>query len=191
MGHYFQFNGWLIFRFPYVLSIFIVTSRQRCFLLFVTSQHLFLPLMMTSHFKYYNVIQPLRSLSQLNSVRLFCHVTWAASLLSNYLLFLKRDNPSLFYRLFSVFSNKYYYNFTQQIFVKICPSIIWCREPRPLEHESPLISTRPGLPPSHYLLCDVVLDHLSRSQIYAFFNLVSEATNRLHPRHCDCGLWRQ
>ena len=37
----------------------------------------------------------------------------------------------------------------QQINVKKCLSIIWCRDsnPRPLEHESPSITTRPGLPP--------------------------------------------
>ena len=30
-----------------------------------------------------------------------------------------------------------------------CPSSIWCLDsnPRPLEHESPAITTRPGLPP--------------------------------------------
>ena len=35
----------------------------------------------------------------------------------------------------------------QQIYVKKCPSNIWCWDsnPRPLEHESPPITTRPGL----------------------------------------------
>ena len=39
--------------------------------------------------------------------------------------------------------------FLKQIFVKKCPSSIQCRDsnPRPLEHESPPITTRPGLPP--------------------------------------------
>ena len=37
----------------------------------------------------------------------------------------------------------------QQINVRKCPSSIRCRDlnPRPLEHESPNITTRPGLPP--------------------------------------------
>ena len=37
-----------------------------------------------------------------------------------------------------------------QINVKKCPSSILCRDsnPRPLEHEGPLIATSPGLPPT-------------------------------------------
>ena len=52
-------------------------------------------------------------------------------------------NPGLF--LFSVFSNKQY-NFTTNICEK-CPSSIRCRDsnPRPSEHESLPITTRPGL----------------------------------------------
>ena len=39
--------------------------------------------------------------------------------------------------------------FFQQIYVKKCPSSIWCRDsdPQPLERESLLITTRPALPP--------------------------------------------
>ena len=39
--------------------------------------------------------------------------------------------------------------FFQQVNVKKCPSSIccWDSNPRPLEHESPTITTRPGLPP--------------------------------------------
>ena len=35
----------------------------------------------------------------------------------------------------------------QQIYVKKCPSSIWCRDsnPQPLEYKSPPITTRPGL----------------------------------------------
>ena len=54
--------------------------------------------------------------------------------------------------------------FLQQIYVEKCPSSIRCRDsnPRPLEHESPPITTRPGLPPSFIYsynlikwLCDI------------------------------------
>ena len=56
---------------------------------------------------------------------------------------------SLFLIYFHLF--KQTLQFLQQIYVKkmLCPSSIRCRDtnPRPLEHESPLITTRPGLPP--------------------------------------------
>ena len=57
------------------------------------------------------------------------------------------------FRLFSVFSNKHY-KFLQQIYVKNCPSSIWCWDSnkRPLERESSPITTRPGLPPTLCLL---------------------------------------
>ena len=58
------------------------------------------------------------------------------------------------FRLFSVFSNKQTVQFLQQIYVKKCPSSIrcWDLNPRPLEHESSPITTRPGLHPSfHYV----------------------------------------
>ena len=53
----------------------------------------------------------------------------------------------LFYRLFSVFSIKQY-NFYNNICEK-SPSSVRYRDsnPRPLEHESPTITARPGLPP--------------------------------------------
>ena len=56
--------------------------------------------------------------------------------------------PWPLFHLFSVFSNKHYKFFTTNICEK-CPSSIWCRDsnPRPLESESPPITTRPGLPP--------------------------------------------
>ena len=62
--------------------------------------------------------------------------------------FKKSANPGLFNRLFAVFSSKQTsLQFLQQINVKTCPSSIWCRDskPRPLEHESPPITNRPGL----------------------------------------------
>ena len=41
------------------------------------------------------------------------------------------------------------FKFLQQIYVKKCPSYIWCWDsnPWPSVHESPPITTRPGLPP--------------------------------------------
>ena len=55
------------------------------------------------------------------------------------------DQPRPFYCLFSVFSNKHYYIFT----TNICPTSIQCRDLNPwsLEHESPPITTSPGLLP--------------------------------------------
>ena len=53
--------------------------------------------------------------------------------------------------LFLVFSNKHHYSFLQLIYVKKCPSSIWCRDlnPQPLEHESPTITSKPGLLPNN------------------------------------------
>ena len=64
--------------------------------------------------------------------------------------FLKKRNvptPASFEFIF-VFSNTL--QIIQQItYVKKCPSSIWCQDSnsRPLEHDSPPITTRPGLPP--------------------------------------------
>ena len=66
-----------------------------------------------------------------------------------YLSFIEKwANPGLFFVYFRSFSNKHY-KFLQQIFVKKYPSSIRCPDsnPRPLECESPSITTRPGLPP--------------------------------------------
>ena len=63
--------------------------------------------------------------------------------------FLKKwANPGLFYHWFSVFSNINTI-FATNICEK-CPSSMQCRDSntRPLEHESPPITTSPGLPPS-------------------------------------------
>ena len=63
--------------------------------------------------------------------------------------------PASFLFSFSLF--KQTIQFLQQINVKKCPSSIQCRDlnPRPFEHESSPITTRPGLPPTicHMLLC--------------------------------------
>ena len=47
--------------------------------------------------------------------------------------------------LFSVFSNKHHYNFFNKYMWKM--SMCWDSNPRLSEHESPPITTRPGLPP--------------------------------------------
>ena len=49
--------------------------------------------------------------------------------------------------------------FTTNICEK-CPSSIWCQDsnPQPLEHESPPITTRPGLPPSTWKMFEEELD---------------------------------
>ena len=69
------------------------------------------------------------------------------------LFFKKMGQPWPLFHLFPVFSNKHY-NFLQQIYVKKCSSSIWCQDsnPRPLECESPPITTRPGLPPNGIVL---------------------------------------
>ena len=62
------------------------------------------------------------------------------------MFFLKKwANPGLFLFIFGLFKKNY--KFLQQIYVKECPSSIWCRDsnPRPLERESPPITIRPGL----------------------------------------------
>ena len=63
--------------------------------------------------------------------------------------FFKWANPGLFYRLFSVFF-KETLKLLQQKYVKKCPSNTrrWDSNPRPLEHESPLITTNQGSRPS-------------------------------------------
>ena len=58
-----------------------------------------------------------------------------------------------FYSLFLVYSKNIITIFTTNICEK-CPSSIgsWDLNPRPLEHESPPVTTRPGLPPFHTLV---------------------------------------
>ena len=55
---------------------------------------------------------------------------------------------NLFYRLFSVFSNKHHTLFPTNICEKY-PSSIWCwySNPQPSKQESPPITSRPGPPP--------------------------------------------
>ena len=63
------------------------------------------------------------------------------------MFYLKMGQPRPLFHFF-VYSNNTFYNFLQQINVKKYPSSIWCRDSnlQPLEHESPPITTRPGLP---------------------------------------------
>ena len=67
-------------------------------------------------------------------------------------LFFKKKlaNPGLFDCLFLVFSNKRHYNVLQLIYVKKCPSSIWCWDSIswPSKRELLPITTRPGLPPA-------------------------------------------
>ena len=57
------------------------------------------------------------------------------------------DCPWPLFVFFHLF--KLTFQFLQKIYVKKCPSYIWCWDsnPRPSEHESPPITTRPGFPP--------------------------------------------
>ena len=50
-----------------------------------------------------------------------------------------------------------YFRYLQQINVNKCPSSIrsWDLNPRPLEHESPTINTKPGLPPNCHWLFNI------------------------------------
>ena len=72
---------------------------------------------------------------------------------SDDLLFLKKcANPGLFFIYFRHFKHTLQI-FTTNTYVKKCPSSIWCRDSnsQPLEHESPPITTRPGLSPDDLL----------------------------------------
>ena len=74
-------------------------------------------------------------------------MTASTSQLLNHSLFFKKKwaYPGLFLICFRLF--KHTLQFLQQINVKKCLSSIWCRDSnsQPLEHESPPITTRPGL----------------------------------------------
>ena len=63
--------------------------------------------------------------------------------------FKKMGHPRPLFRLFSVFSNKQYNSYNKSMWKMSSPSSIWRWDlnPRPLERESPPITTRPVLPP--------------------------------------------
>ena len=80
--------------------------------------------------------------------------------LTNSNLFLKKwANPDLFFIYFRL--SKHTIQFLQQINVKKCPSSIWCWDSNswPLEHESHLITTRPG-PLHEILLLNMIMLHV-------------------------------
>ena len=79
-----------------------------------------------------------------------------------FFIFFKMGQP---WPLFRFYFRSFHTNTTtilQQIYVKKCPSSIRCRDsnPRPSEHESPPITTRPRLRPTasmprtSYKLCE-------------------------------------
>ena len=73
--------------------------------------------------------------------------------------------------------------FLQQIYQKKCPSTIWCRNlnPQPLEHESPPITARPGLPPNHNeCICikNAFLKLVSRRSLCSTFSVLDEAVEK-------------
>ena len=56
--------------------------------------------------------------------------------------------------LISVFSNKHENFYNKSMWKNVHPvSGSWDLNPRPLEHKSSLITTRPGLPPNIFNLC--------------------------------------
>ena len=63
------------------------------------------------------------------------------------------DRPRSLFNLFSSFQT--HITILQQINVKNYPSSIWCRDSnsQPSEHESPPITTRPGLSPYSFDFC--------------------------------------
>ena len=70
---------------------------------------------------------------------------------SKNLIIFKMANPGHFYRFFGLFQTNII--FTANICEKF-PSSKWCQDSNPphLEHESPPITTRPGLPPKNRIL---------------------------------------
>ena len=67
--------------------------------------------------------------------------------------------------------------FLQQIKVKKCPSSIRCQGSNswPLEHESPPITTRRGLPPSTSFLCFFISQWYLYVESHRFCNRVQDA----------------
>ena len=77
------------------------------------------------------------------------HFQEALALQSFFFFFKKKmGQPRPLIHLFSSFQTNIT-NFTTNMYVKKCPSSIrcWDSNSRPLEHEPPPITTRPGLPP--------------------------------------------
>ena len=68
--------------------------------------------------------------------------------------FFKNGQPRPLFRLFMVFSNKQYKFYNKSMWKMSCPSSTWCRDSnsRPLEHESPPITTGPGFGVKYVLI---------------------------------------
>ena len=66
-----------------------------------------------------------------------------------YIDFFFNGPSSASFSFICVFTNKHYKAYNKYLYVKKCPSIIWCWDSnsQPSEIESTLITTRPGLPP--------------------------------------------
>ena len=98
------------------------------------------------------------------------------------LFYKKWANPGLFFLYLLVFF-KQTLLFLQQINVKKCPSSKWHRDlnPRPLEHESSPMTTRPELPPNQVIL--FVLSLFKNGTSPASFCLFSVFTNKHYPFH--------
>ena len=77
---------------------------------------------------------------------LWVHKTRDSIILIILLLFEKMGHPGLFFVYFRLF--KQTWKFLQQINEKKCPFGAGILNPWPSEHESPPITTRPGLPPN-------------------------------------------
>ena len=67
----------------------------------------------------------------------------------NALIFFNGPSSASFSYIF-VFSNKHYNSYNKCMWKILCSSSIWCRDsnPQSLEHQSPPLTTRPGLPPN-------------------------------------------
>ena len=93
--------------------------------------------------------------------------------------------PGLFFVYFCLF--KQTITFSQQINVKKCPSSIWPWDsnPQPLEHESPPITTRPGLPPVQRIIISSWIFLLFRSFRYRLF-LSNECRRFVIVSHKKC-----
>ena len=100
------------------------------------------------HFCQSGEISP--NLKTLTTSNLFCKTLQISKLV---ICFLNGPTTDSFSFIFGLF--KQTVQFLQQIYVKKCPSSIWCRDSnsQPSEREYPPITTRPGLPPSKLWIC--------------------------------------
>ena len=92
-----------------------------------------------------------------------------------------KGQPRSLFHLFSAFSNKQYNFKTNQCEKMSCPSSIRCQDsnPRPLDHESSLIITRPALPPTLQLV--TILAGLHSVALLSTNNNTFSLFGRFHP----------